>query len=196
MMDIVTLVMACSVFQNYSITNAMIQVGSHNNILMVTPASGNPTIFPNADQAVNYITQQTAQDNEVDIGITQLPSRWLKTYQLTPAEIIKPCKNVVVATEVITQMWEKCGHIVSDPSNPDQVQACALSMFKTGDPQAGLDYARQIMSYADAHPFEKLAAPAMAHWEKYAKVPKLPTTATAKTKSPAAAKTQQSNSNK
>lgn len=175
MMDIVTLIMACSVFQNYSITNAMIQVGSQDNYLMVTPIDGNSTIFPTEKQAINYAAQQLQQGNAVDIGIMQIPSSWLKTYKVTPAQIIKSCKNVVLATEIITQMWEKCGHIVSDPSDPEQVQACALSMFKTGNPKAGLDYATQVMNYANANPFEKIAAPAMAHWEKHAKVPKLPT---------------------
>lgn len=196
-MDIVTLVMACSLFQNYSITNAMIQVGSKNNPLMVTPASGNSTIFPNIDQATNYIDQQIQQDNLVNIGVTQISSRWLKTYQITPAEIIKPCKNVATASEIITKMWDKCGHIVSDPSNADQVQACALSMFKTADPQAGLDYANQIMNYATAHPFEKVAAPAMAHWEKNAKIPKLATATLSKSdkKSPLAIKKKPTTTN-
>jgi hypothetical protein len=159
----------------------MLQVGSSNNILMVTPAGGNPTIFPNADQAIAYITQQTAQGNAVNIGAMQIPSSWLKTYHVTPAEIIRPCKNVAVSTQIISEMWAKCGHLVSDPSNPDQIQACALSMFRSGDPKAGLDYASHVMNYATAHPFSKVAAPAMARWEKYAKVPKLPAGQIAKT---------------
>src|SRR6185312_3662974 len=98
MMDIVTLIMACSVFQNYSITNGMIQIGSKNNYLMVTPTNGNPTIFPTEKQAITFIQQQLQQGNAVDIGVTQLPSRWLKSYHVTPADVIKPCKNVVIAT--------------------------------------------------------------------------------------------------
>jgi len=191
MMDIITLIMACSIFQDYSITNAMIQIGSKNNNLMVTPADGNPTIFPTENQAVSFIKDQLQQDNAVDIGATQLPSRWLKTYQVTPTDVIRPCKNVVIATQIITQMWEQCGHLVSDPSSASQVQACALSMFKTGDPKAGLNYANQVMQYAASHPFQKLAAPAMARWEKNAKVPKLPTVTLSKSNSkpPVAIKT-------
>lgn len=172
MMDIITLVMSCSLFQDYSITHAMIQTASRNTTLMVTPKDGGAITFPTANQAVDYIEQQIEDDNVVNIGVTQIPSDWLATYKVTPAEIIRPCKNVAIASQIIVEMWDKCGHIVSNPSDAQQVQACALSMFRTGDPQAGLAYANRVMNYAKAHPFAQIAAPALARWEKHARVPK------------------------
>ena len=172
MMDIVTLVMACSMFSDYSITNAMIQVGSKDNYLMVTPANGSSTIFPNTKQAIAYSNEQIQQATPFEIGITQLPSRWLTEYKLTPEEAMQPCKNLVIATQIVSKAWDTCTKKVSDPSSAQQVQACALSMYKTGDAKAGLDYATAVMNYADAHPFKEIAAPAFKHWEKYAVVPK------------------------
>ena len=173
MMDIVTLVMACSTYPDYSITNAMVQVASQNKALLVTPASGNAANFATTQQAASFAEQQIQQGNPVALGVTQMPNRWLKSYHVNPTDVLRPCKNVVIATEILNDTWNKCLHIVSDPSSVHDVQACALSMFKSGDPQAGLDYAQSVIDYASAHPFSKVAAPALQRWEKYAAVPKV-----------------------
>jgi len=158
-MDLITMVLACSLYTDNSITNAMVQVGSHNNSLAVRSTDG-LKIFKTQSDAINYTNTALQQGNTIDIGIMQIPSRWAHASH-SAAELFAPCKNMVVATKILNQAMDRCSELSANDPSIDE-QACALSIYKTGNPQAGLDYANAIISYAKAHSFDAILAAAKA----------------------------------
>lgn len=146
-MDLVTLILACSIYPDNSITNAMVKLGSNGSPFTVTVHNNTQATtltFKTAQDAIQYTQREIAQKHVVDLGIMQIPSPWLAHYNLTLAEVFRPCKNMLVASNILNHIADQC---------PDL--NCTLSTFKSGDPQLGLSYATQIVNYAHAHPFVK-----------------------------------------
>lgn len=155
-MNLVTMVLACSLYPDNSITNAMVEIGSQNNPLTITIAENGQAItktFKNEADATSYVNKQIAQGHNVNIGLMQIPNNWITKYpasmDASVSGLFRPCKNMVVATDLLNDATEQCA------SNEGDKTACALSVYHTGSPTAGLDYAKQVMAYADAHPFIK-----------------------------------------
>lgn len=136
-MDLLTMVLACSVYPNSAVVNAMVEVNSQNNPYVV---SGQP--FETRQSALARVDQLKAAGQSFDIGLMQIPDFWLTGKPVSMNELLRPCKNMVVATQILNKLLKGC----------DGSQTCALSMYKTNDRSAGLSYADQVLSYADAHP--------------------------------------------
>jgi hypothetical protein len=160
-MELVTMILACSLYPDNSITNAMLEVGSHNNPLAVTVDGGQPTTFKTADQAAQFATAQIQQGHKVDVGLMQIPNIWLKQYPIIPSELFMGCKNTVLATKILNDAETQCSQMENLPANTS-IQTCALSVYKTGDAQAGLDYANAVVSYSNSHSFSAIQAAAEA----------------------------------
>jgi hypothetical protein len=155
-MNLVTMVLACSLYPDNSITNAMVEIGSQNNPLTITitdNGQNTTTTFKTEAEALSYVNKVTAQGHTVNIGLLQIPYSWIAKYPASmganAAGLLRPCKNMVVATDLLNDATEQCASIDGDKT------ACALSVFHTGSPTAGLDYAKQVVDYAVAHPFIK-----------------------------------------
>jgi hypothetical protein len=155
-MDLVTMVLACSLYPDNTLINAMVQVGSQNKPYVVS-SSGQPNTYPNASKASNYTMNQLHAGNQVDIGLMQIPSLWLKQPYANVSELFLPCKNMVTATKVLNEAAMHCSEI-----SASNQQACMLSMYKTGNPTAGLDYANAVLSYAQNHPWDAIYSAAEA----------------------------------
>lgn len=160
-MDLVTMVLACSLYPDNSITNAMVQVGSKNKPLVVVVDDGDPKPFTSANQAAQFANSQIQQGHKVGVGLMQIPNYWLKQYSVIPSEIFLPCKNMVAATKILNDAETQCNQMTNLPANTS-IQTCALSVYKTGDATAGLDYANAVINYSNAHPFSDIEAAAQA----------------------------------
>jgi type IV secretion system protein VirB1 len=160
-MDLITMVLACSLYADNSITNAMVQVGSQNQPFAIAVDGGTPKNFKSQSEALSYANKQISAGHTVDIGLMQIPSTWLKAYHVTVADILMPCKNMVIGTEILYHSEAKCDELQPTIPNLD-VKTCALSMYHTGDPQAGADYANAILTYAKQHNFDDIVAAAKA----------------------------------
>lgn len=154
-MDLVTLVLACSLYTDNSIPYAMIQTGTQNNPLVVTVDETRKT-FKSMPLAIRYTQRQIAEGKKVNIGLMQISSQWLPEIAAHASDLFRPCKNLVVATQILEKLHLQCQTIAANNSNMD-IQTCALSLYKTRDPQNGLSYANQVIQYAKAHPFSVLA---------------------------------------
>jgi soluble lytic murein transglycosylase-like protein len=137
-MDLITLIMACSVYTDNAIVNAMIQLNSSNAPLMV---SGTPYKTP--AEALDVAKNLKEEGRPFAIGLMQIPSFWLEDKPVSLSELLRPCKNVVLATQILNDAAVQC----------NGETACALSTFKTGNAKDGIDYANQIIQYAADHPF-------------------------------------------
>lgn len=137
-MDLVTLVLACSVYPNNAVVNAMVQINSQNNPYVI---SGEP--FKTAPEALAKVDQLKAAGSAFEIGLMQIPDFWLQEEKsVSLDELLRPCKNMVLATQILNKLTDEC----------NGSQTCALSLYKTHDKTAGLSYATQVMDYANAHP--------------------------------------------
>jgi hypothetical protein len=150
------MVLACSLYPDNSIANAMVQVGSQNNPLTITITdNGQNTTktFKTEAAALSYANQEIAQGHSVNIGLLQIPNSWITKYPASMGAnvlgLLRPCKNMVVATSILNDATEQCASVDGDQTT------CALSVYHTGSPTAGLDYAKQVIDYAVAHPFVK-----------------------------------------
>ena len=137
-MNLVTLVLACSVYSNNSVVNAIVEQDSQNNPLMI---SGQ--LFKTPESALGNIQVLQKTNSPVYIGLMQIPNFWLDKKPVTARELLNPCKNMVFATQLLNKLNVDC----------NGVQTCVLSEYKTGDKNAGLTYANHIMQYASDHPF-------------------------------------------
>ncbi|MDQ8039194.1 MAG: transglycosylase SLT domain-containing protein [Rickettsiella sp.] len=154
-MDLVTLVLACSLYTDNSIPYAMIETGSKNNPLVVTIDNGTKH-FKTISEAVTFTKKQIAQGKLLDIGLMQIPNQWLPKVGAHAEDLFRPCKNLVVATQIMNKIRLQCQTIAE--RNPTlNLQTCMLSMYKTGNTQTGLDYAHTVINYAEKHPFSSLA---------------------------------------
>lgn len=151
-MDLVTMIMACSLYRDNSIINAMVQLGSQNNPLQVTSTlengSKNKTTVANVAAGAAYVNKELASGHDVAIGLMQISSGWLERYkgQAAISELFRPCKNMVVATTILNHAAEVCTKRLNrDPR-------CALAVYQTGhDSAPGRAYADKVLAYADAH---------------------------------------------
>jgi Transglycosylase SLT domain len=154
-MDLVTLVLACSLYADNSIPYAMIQTGTQNNPLVVTVDDDTKT-FKTIPAAVKYTHTQIALGKNLEIGLMQIPNRWLPEIGAHASDLFRPCKNLVVATQILEKLRFKCQSIVANNPTID-IQSCVLSLYKRKNLQNGLTYASQVIEYAKIHPFNELA---------------------------------------
>jgi len=151
-MDLVTMLLACSLAADNSMTQAMVEIGSQNKPLMVSVAGGETKTFPTEAAATAFASKEVAQGHSINIGLMQIPSRWLEPYHLSMSDMFRPCKNMVIATRIVNDMREQCLVTKRTPAITN-MQACALSIYQTGDPEQGIEYANKVLEYAKAHPF-------------------------------------------
>lgn len=155
-MDLVTLILACSLYTDNAIPYAMIQTGTRNNPLVVTVDDDDTKTFKTIPAAVQYTQTQIAQGKNLEIGLMQISSRWLPEIGAHASDLFRPCKNLVVATQILEKLRLKCQFIVANNPNTD-IQSCVLSLYKNKNLQSGLPYAHQVIEYAKIHPFNELA---------------------------------------
>lgn len=154
-MDLVTLILACSLYADNSIPYAMIQTGTQNNPLVVT-AEGDTKTFKTIPAAMQYTRTQIALGKNLEIGLMQISSRWLPEVGAHASDLFRPCKNLVVATQILEKLRLQCQSLVANNPKTD-IQSCVLSLYKTKNLQNGLAYAHQVIQYAKVHPFNELA---------------------------------------
>ena len=154
-MDLVTLVLACSLYADNSIPYAMIQTGTQNNPLVVTVDDDTRT-FKTISAAIQYTHAQIAMGKNLEIGLMQISSRWLPEIGAHASDLFRPCKNLVVATQILEKLRLKCQSMaVNNPST--DIQSCVLSLYKSKNLYNGLSFAQQVIEYAKIHPFNELA---------------------------------------
>ncbi|MFZ0219444.1 MAG: hypothetical protein WAL30_04480 [Candidatus Aquirickettsiella sp.] len=154
-MDLVTLVLACSLYADNSIPYAMIQIGTQNNPLVVT-VDGDTRTFKTIPAAAQYTNTQIALGKNLEIGLMQISSQWLPGMGAHASDLFRPCKNLVVATQLLEKLRLQCQSIAANNPNTD-VSSCVLSLYKTKKLQNGLAYVHQVIEYAKIHPFNELA---------------------------------------
>jgi Transglycosylase SLT domain len=156
MMDMVTLILACSLYPNNALPYAMIQTSSAGNPLTVRTLHAQKS-FKKVSEAVTYTQDALEHGEPVWVGIMQLSSRWFTQQQpkISLAELFEPCKNVVVATSVLNQLALRCQTEIK--KIPDlNLTECLLSQYETGHTYTDTAYAVRVLTYVKNHSFTQL----------------------------------------
>src|SRR5690606_35721853 len=109
--------------------------------------------FSSRNQAAAYAKSQLAAGKHVSVGMMQIPSGWLDKLanaHIALDDIFFSCKNVAVGSDLLSQAESYCA---TQGYANEQLTACTLSFYHTGDMQKGSDYAQRILNYAAEHPF-------------------------------------------
>ena len=159
-MSLPTLIVICSAaLSNYDITNAIIETGSQEKPLAITattPAGQVTSVkdFKSEAAASAYANKQLTAGNSLEVGLMQIPSLWfpaLMQQGVILDDLLLSCNNITRGSDLLAQAKDRCAHKGYKNGELDQ---CALSVYKTGSETNGQTYAAQILSYAQAHPFQ------------------------------------------
>lgn len=155
-MDLVTLILACSLYADNSVPYAMVGVESKNAPWLLT-VDNQAKKFKTESEAVSYTKAKIAEGKKVNIGLMQIPSQWLPEVRADVRDLYRPCKNMVIATQIMNKLYLQCQTLAAQKPTIN-IQACMLSLYKTGDTQAGVLYANKVLRFVDKHPpFSTLA---------------------------------------
>jgi hypothetical protein len=143
-MDVLTLILACSVYPDDSLVRAMVELASQGNPHfvgdMLTLATFDKTTTTAA--ANHLVTELTRQGGRPVVGLMGIPPGWAERYGRARSELYDGCVNIWVGTAVLSSHHEACvaAHAAvfspTRPSDrrqrvapPEAVRLCALRRF-------------------------------------------------------------------
>lgn len=141
-MDLVTLILMCSLAQSTSTNSMLYQIAQTSD--------ADPTYIDDLTDGVVYTPSRIADasqmvsalvsaGHDIRVGVMQLPAREvMQSYSMTSLELVDSCRNVAVASDRLTQARHR--YPEKDPA--------ALSWYLTGDPKSavGLSWALDVLA--------------------------------------------------
>jgi hypothetical protein len=160
-MDVLTLVLACSVFPDDALVRAMVDLASRGNPHFV----GDTTTLATFDQtnssadADRIVQELERQGGRPVVGLLAVPPAWAQRYGRARAELYDACVNLWVGTAVLAGHYEACvaAHAAKMTATapgksrdgqrriapPEAIRLCALRRYGT---DIGVDgYAEAVM---------------------------------------------------
>jgi hypothetical protein len=143
-MDVLTLILACSVYPDDSLVRAMVELASQGNPHfvgdMMTLATFDKTSTGAA--ADHLVAELTRQGGRPVVGLMGLPPAWAERYGRARSELYDGCVNIWVGTAVLSSHYDACvaAHAAMfTPAHPNErrqrvappeaVRLCALRRF-------------------------------------------------------------------
>jgi hypothetical protein len=143
-MDVLTLILACSVYPDDSLVRAMVDLASQGNPHfvgdMTTLATFDKTA--NSSEADRLVAELNRQGGRPVVGLMGVPPGWAQRYGRSRSELYDGCVNIWVGTAVLASHYEACvaSHAAlftpSAPNKrrqrvapPEAVRLCALRRF-------------------------------------------------------------------
>ena len=143
-MDVLTLILACSVYPDDSLVRAMVDLASQGNPHfvgdMTTLATFDKT--SNTNDAERLVAELGRQGGRPVVGLMGIPPSWAVRYGRTRHELYDGCVNIWVGTAVLSSHYESCvaahaaiftpghpGDRQKRVAPPEAVRLCALRRF-------------------------------------------------------------------
>jgi hypothetical protein len=167
-MDVLALILTCSVYPDDHLIRAMVDLASQENphfvgdlVTLVTFDRTN-----SLPEAQRVVTELERRGGKPVIGLLGVPVSWASRYQKTPADLFDACTNLMVGSSVLQSHYEACSSshsasLLSPPAQrrsrmapPEAIRSCALRRFGAdlgidGYAEAALRYfARQRVLFA------------------------------------------------
>ncbi|MGY4883580.1 UNVERIFIED_CONTAM: transglycosylase [Xanthomonas citri pv. eucalyptorum] len=134
MSDLMSLILACSIGVHPQTVQAIIKHESGGNPYAINNQAR--SFYPTRlEDAQRIAVEQVRAVRSTDIGLMQINSQHLRTFGLTPIDLLDPCTNIRVGTTILSQnyaqTWAK--YRAEKPA-----LLGALSMYNTGNESRGL----------------------------------------------------------
>jgi hypothetical protein len=154
-MDVLTIILACSVYPDDHLVRAMVELASQNNQHFVGDLATLLAFDQAKDKAAaeRVVTEVARQGGRPAIGLMGVPIAWAGRHGKTTPALLDACTNVWVGTTVLAAHEQACVRALTTTANPsggqrhqrsappEAVRLCALRRY-------GADLG--IEGYADA----------------------------------------------
>ena len=161
-MDVVTLILACSLYPDDALVRALISVQSQDNPYFVgdlaTLKTSDRLMSP--DAAMVETEAISRKDGRPAVGLLGIPIDWAGRFDKEPRELFDPCTNIAVGTAMLSEFETECRPKGSSKvrkhsgrNGGNALRSCVLRKFAqglglTGAPAAVLAHLSPISASA------------------------------------------------
>lgn len=140
------LIIQCAAEVAPSTMQAIVQVESGGYPWIIGDNTTRSSVkLPTREAAVAEATSRISKGHSIDIGLSQINSRNLKSLGLSVAEVFDPCINLNAGAKILAGFYK----VSSGKYGPGQTALLhALSAYNTGSLYAGAPYVRRILAAA------------------------------------------------
>lgn len=112
-MDILAIVLACSLHPDDALVRTVIDVQSSGNVYFVGDLKTlkSKDWLKSADAALQYAEELRGQGGRPAVGLLGIPLEWASRYGRAPIELFDACTNVAVATAVFSEYSDRCARV-------------------------------------------------------------------------------------
>jgi hypothetical protein len=141
-MDVVTLILACSLYPDDALVRALISVQSQDNPYFVGDLATLKTSdrLTSTEAAMVEADAISRKDGRPAVGLLGIPIDWARRFDREPRELFDPCTNIAIGTAMLSEFEAECIH--SKPSSrlrdhPDhncsnKPRSCVLRKYAHG----------------------------------------------------------------
>jgi hypothetical protein len=150
-MDVVTLILACSLYPDDSLVRALISVQSQDNPYFVGDLATLKTSdrLTSPDAAMVETEAISRREGRPAVGLLGIPVAWARRFDKETRELFDPCTNIAVGTAMLSEFEAECvqvkapsklrdhsGHNRSKTSRSCVIRKFAEGLGLTGAPAA------------------------------------------------------------
>lgn len=146
-MDVLAIILACSLHPDDALVRALVDVQSSGNAYFVGDLATLKTndALTSAESALRYAEDLAKHGGKPAVGLIGVPLSWASRYGRSPVDLFDACTNVAVATAAFAEYQQRCAparlrasrHLPFSPAarrrrrSPDLAaeRACLLSQF-------------------------------------------------------------------
>lgn len=143
-MDVLALILACSVYPDDHLVRAMVDLASQGNVYFVGDLATLMTFdhtgtLADAERLVGELEHQGGRPV---VGLMGVPQEWATRFGRSPRDLLDACTNIWVGTAVLAKHMESClaEHTVAPPgpdapgsrtrvAPPEAIRSCTLDRF-------------------------------------------------------------------
>lgn len=135
-MDLLAIVLSCSMYFDDDLVRAIAQSTSHSNEYFVTDIRIEMTALDppephSLEAAMARVDEITSRGGHPVLGLMQLPPAWIDSFGRTNRDAFDACTNVAIGTAMLSQFDYECG--VPSPAGADpterQRRACVIRKY-------------------------------------------------------------------
>jgi hypothetical protein len=115
-MDVLAIILACSLHPDDALVRTLVDVQSSGNVYFVGDLATLETndSLKSADTALRFAQELQRRGGRPAVGLLGVPLSWAARYGRAPAELFDACTNVAIATAAFAEYGDRCsGRLVT-----------------------------------------------------------------------------------
>jgi hypothetical protein len=108
--DVLAIILACSLYPDDALVRALVDIQSSGNILFVGDLATLKTneTLPSAEAALRYAEYLAKHGGRPAVGLLGIPLSWAARYGRSPIELFDGCTNVAISTAAFAEYHARC----------------------------------------------------------------------------------------